>query len=356
MHDPTKLQQEQDPSKLQQEIQILKDQISQLHKFRLEERAGRINAEKQRRRLEQDGYEMRPIGYLKTPFDGRNGCPRQPHLISSSRGQLLLLPHIPKTSLSGLEEYSHCWVLYVFHQNTDLGRDKGIKGKVSVPRLNGEKVGWMATRSPHRANPIGLSTARIISVDVDAGVLVLGGIDIVDASPILDIKPFLPFSDALKWEQVRQTVGVEPSLGPGEVFAPSFVSVQTVDDPVFISAVHPLSPANLAKMTECWSRKKQEGEMLYDSPQEFCEFVKQCLSRDIRSLHKRLNWSGNTIKSGNSDQDAFHVTLHGITISYLLHTVPEKSVEIVNVSTESTEPIESVLESIEAADERLLSL
>ena len=69
-------------------------------------------------------------------------------------------PGVPHASLEGLTEYSHCWILYVFHRNTDLhdlwnDSDRGIKAKVHVPKLNGKRTGLFATRSPHRPNPIG---------------------------------------------------------------------------------------------------------------------------------------------------------------------------------------------------------
>lgn len=90
-----------------------------------------------------------------------------------------------------------------------------IKALISVPRLNGGKMGVLATRSPHRPVPIGLSTAEIVSVDATNGVLVLGGVDIVDGSPVLDVKPYVPFSDALPdatapdWVAVRTS---EPAI------------------------------------------------------------------------------------------------------------------------------------------------
>lgn len=71
---------------------------------------------------------------------------------------------IPHACLEGLEGYSHCWIIYIFHRNTDLqdlwrSDDKGLKAKVQVPKLNGKRVGVFATRTPHRPNPIGQSSA-----------------------------------------------------------------------------------------------------------------------------------------------------------------------------------------------------
>jgi tRNA (adenine37-N6)-methyltransferase len=126
----------------------------------------------------------------------------------------VLAPHVPAAALDGLAEFSHCWVLYVFHANTDLETRLGAAsaqhtapGKVHVPRLNGAKRGVLATRSPHRPCPVGLSVAQVLAVDDRA--ITLGGLDVVDGSPVLDIKPYLPFCDAVvgatapHWAQVR---------------------------------------------------------------------------------------------------------------------------------------------------------
>jgi tRNA (Thr-GGU) A37 N-methylase len=69
-------------------------------------------------------------------------------------------PGIPHACLEGLQGYSHCWIIYIFHRNTDLqdlwrGDDRGLKAKVQVPKLNGQRVGVFATRTPHRPNPVG---------------------------------------------------------------------------------------------------------------------------------------------------------------------------------------------------------
>ena len=74
---------------------------------------------------------------------------------------------IPHACLEGLEGYSHCWIIYIFHCNTDLQDlwrpdDKGLKAKVQVPKLNGKRVGVFATRTPHRPNPIGQSSATLV--------------------------------------------------------------------------------------------------------------------------------------------------------------------------------------------------
>lgn len=98
----------------------------------------------------------------------RNGTPRQSLLVPESRAILQLSSQVPAETLDGLEDFSHVWLVFVFHLNTNLHSGlysgRGFKAKVQVPRLNGVKKGVFATRTPHRFNNIGLSLAKIIKV------------------------------------------------------------------------------------------------------------------------------------------------------------------------------------------------
>ncbi|KAK9820048.1 hypothetical protein WJX72_005461 [[Myrmecia] bisecta] len=209
-------------AKLKRHIQELQDACRTQRVEREAERAGRIRAEQALRQLRVasssapgpgspgskgpgsswPAYPLRPIGTLRSCFTQRNGTPRQPLLVPQARARLTLRPGVPPSCLEGLEQYSHCWILYVFHCNTDLAKlwaDPGAgscsKGKTKVPRLNGGRMGVLATRSPHRPVPIGLSTATIEGVE--GNTLLLGGADVVDGTPVLDIKPYLPFCDSI---------------------------------------------------------------------------------------------------------------------------------------------------------------
>ena len=95
----------------------------------------------------------------------------------------------PEHALEGLEEYSHMWVIYHFHKNTSHP-----KAKVAPPRLGGERVGVFATRSPHRPCPIGLSLVDIERIE--SSCISFYGTDMVDGTPVLDIKPYIPFYDS----------------------------------------------------------------------------------------------------------------------------------------------------------------
>jgi len=180
-------------------VRRLEAAVAKAQALRAEERAGRTKAERQLRNsgpavgTDASTYPFAPVGTLRSCFAKRNGTPRQPHLVPAARARVVLRKGLQADALSGLRAFGHCWLLYVFHENTDLQRlwqpDRAarVKTKVQVPRLNSRKLGVFASRSPHRPNPIGLSTARVL--DVVGDVLVLGGCDLVDGTPILDIKP-----------------------------------------------------------------------------------------------------------------------------------------------------------------------
>lgn len=130
---------------------------------------------------------MEPIGYIESCFKDKFGTPRQPGLVPEAWGRLRLRADLqPEESLQGLEGFSHIWLLWLFHQN----KSARFHAKVHPPRLGGEKRGVFATRSPHRPNPIGLSLVELVQIEKDG--LIVAGLDLVDGTPILDIKPYLP--------------------------------------------------------------------------------------------------------------------------------------------------------------------
>uniref|UniRef100_A0A8C5WC27 tRNA (adenine(37)-N6)-methyltransferase n=1 Tax=Leptobrachium leishanense TaxID=445787 RepID=A0A8C5WC27_9ANUR len=145
--------------------------------------------------LETGNILTTPIGYIESCFKTKNGTPRQPSVCSLSRACLRISKSVfnnPEHSLMGLEEFSHVWVLFVFHKNGRLS----CKAKVQPPRLNGAKTGVFSTRSPHRPNAIGLTLARLEKVE--GGTLYLSGIDMIQGTPVLDIKPYISEYDSPK--------------------------------------------------------------------------------------------------------------------------------------------------------------
>lgn len=187
----------------------LKQRLQREIESREEERKGRIAAERQLRRAVQDagssqGYQMLPIGTVRSVFPDRRGVPRQPALCPSTRARLDISAHVPIAAFEDLENFSHVILLYVFHQNTNMHKGQGhaVKAKVKPPQLGGRRVGIFSTRTPHRANPLGLSVVRLERVDAASRCLHLSAVDLVDGTPLLDIKPYLPF-DAVPTQQLR---------------------------------------------------------------------------------------------------------------------------------------------------------
>lgn len=143
-----------------------------------------------------------PIGYVISPFLTKSGTPHQPgqlettsriKLSQGSTGKEVKQRWMPKDALEGLEEYSHCWVIFHFHLNDP--ESNGKKSKVAPPRGGGTKVGIFASRAPYRPSPIGLSLLEIDKVDHNNGELVVKNCDLVHETPVLDIKPYIPDYD-----------------------------------------------------------------------------------------------------------------------------------------------------------------
>jgi len=147
-----------------------------------------------------ESYSYQPIGHIQSIFLTRNGTPRQSGLSQYARASLVINKTFftnPEHSLENLSQYSHIWLVWVFHQN--MSTYTSVKAKVSPPRLGGEKVGVFSTRSPHRPANIGLTLARLDKVQGDT--VYLSGIDLVDGTPVLDIKPYIPQYDAPSEQQ-----------------------------------------------------------------------------------------------------------------------------------------------------------
>ncbi|PSS48190.1 tRNA (N6-threonylcarbamoyladenosine(37)-N6)-methyltransferase TrmO [Pseudomonas sp. BBP2017] len=138
-------------------------------------------------------YSVAPVGFVRSCFKEKFAIPRQPQLAPAARGVLELVPPFDSgDAVAGLEQVSHVWLLFLFHQALE---DKP-RLKVRPPRLGGNtSMGVFATRATHRPNGIGQSVVRLEKVE--AGRLLLSGIDLLDGTPVLDIKPYVPYADAV---------------------------------------------------------------------------------------------------------------------------------------------------------------
>lgn len=142
-------------------------------------------------------FEFQPVGIIHSCFPEKFGIPRQPGLVKEAHATLELLPPYDRTeALEGLEEFSHLWLIFVFHAT----QQQAWKPTVRPPRLGGNKrVGVFASRSMFRPNPLGLSVVELERIDTNARppCLYLKGVDLLDGTPVLDIKPYLSYVDAI---------------------------------------------------------------------------------------------------------------------------------------------------------------
>jgi tRNA (adenine37-N6)-methyltransferase len=156
-------------------------------------------------------YNFPIIGIIHSCFKEKFGIPRQPGLAPLAKARLeLLAPYNEPTAVEGLENVSHIWVQFVFHENAV----EGWKPKVRPPRLGGnQSLGVFATRSPVRPSPIGLSVVKLDAIETANGLVVLhlSGVDFLDATPVLDIKPYVPYVDQVA-DAVNPIASVAPDL------------------------------------------------------------------------------------------------------------------------------------------------
>lgn len=137
------------------------------------------------------------VAKIHTEFPDKFGIPRQSGLVSSLRGEIVFEPEFRSMdAIRGLEEFSHIWLLWEFSE----AKKEGNALTVTPPRLGGkERRGVFATRAPFRPNSIGLSSVKLEKIYMDekrGPVLVVSGADMLDGTPIYDIKPYLPYTDA----------------------------------------------------------------------------------------------------------------------------------------------------------------
>jgi len=244
-----------------------------------------------------------PRPLIPQPPKQRNGCPRQPGLAPASPARLTLRPHVPTEAIEGLDGFSHVWLVFVFHGNTGRGasasgaapmaieeggrggkgstgraiRPRTARARVVPPRSPGAAaVGVLATRSPHRPCPVGLSLCRVIGIE--GRTVVLSGVDLVDGTPVLDLKPFLPFSDS-----------VDPAFGDGGARAPAWVAAHAPADADELAHGAPRwAPGARDALNDAHAAvaASPRGSLFMDS-NDLALLVEQSLARDVRSRHRR---------------------------------------------------------------------
>ena len=138
-------------------------------------------------------FEVKPIGIIRSCYTQKFGIPRQPGLVPSASATLHLDKHVvSRDALRGIEAWSHVWVVFHFHEAHD------VKMTVRPPRLGGsQRMGVLATRSPHRPNHLGLSVVALGAIDREALTVELRGGDFLDGTPVVDVKPYVPYADSV---------------------------------------------------------------------------------------------------------------------------------------------------------------
>lgn len=156
-----------------------------------------------------EGFEIQIIGRARTPWQRREDAPHQPSVAAASEGVVAIAPEF-RAALADLDTFERIWLVFLFD------RSSGWAAKVKPPR-GGPKRGVFATRAPNRPSQIGLTSVAVIGVDATAGEVRVRGIDLLDGTPILDIKPYLPMVDAWPnaghgWLEPYLQAGIEPRL------------------------------------------------------------------------------------------------------------------------------------------------
>ena len=138
--------------------------------------------------------KIEPIAHIRSPYAEKFGVPRQSGLAPHVQASVVFSPSITQDYVRGLETFSHIWLIWGFHCVTE----ESVHATVRPPRLGGNtRIGVFASRSPFRPNPIGLSAVRLLAVE-PGPVLRVAGADLVDGTPVYDIKPYLPYADCIE--------------------------------------------------------------------------------------------------------------------------------------------------------------
>jgi tRNA (Thr-GGU) A37 N-methylase len=355
------------------------------------ERVGRINAEKALRAGVVEkisdpsiGYPLLVIGNVSSPYRARRGTPRQGLLVPDSRSLIRLSSEIPEETLHGLEGYSHMFVQFLFHENTNLvktllqpgalsnettaalnsrtsssksstftKRVHSFASKVLPPLLYGGSIGVFASRSPHRPNAIGLSLVRIISVDPSSRTIVVSGADLVNGTPVVDLKPWGPFDCPTCLHNTVDHQGIVSCIGKGDRCESFSARVpEWVDYGLKHPYVLPIewsseANADLNHILETGSSifyQKEESEALRNA-------INQMLGLDIRSVHQGRGGTsdvkrateliGDRIRDtdlpGQSyevEYDVFHILFRVINGNHPVHSkIPWIQIDRINTST-----------------------
>ena len=235
---------------------------------------------------EVQSFKFDTIALIESPYQEKFAIPRQPNLVSAAKGKVVLVGDANNSDLvRDIEQFSHIWLLFIFHGT----QAQGWKPLVRPPRLGGnKKTGVLATRSTFRPNPIGMSVVKLDKVTVDnkQTILHISGLDLLNGTPIVDIKPYVPYSDAI----IDANAGFaqqQPDAGLRVVFSEQ-------------------AQADLAQYQHCHN--------------ELALLIEQVLAQDPRPAYKQ----------GKTDDKIYGMSLYDLNIQWQLTALD--TVLVLNIS------------------------
>jgi len=159
-----------------------------------------------------EGFCLKPVATIRSCYPERFGVPRQAGLVKSAPASIVFpINEYNKLSIRGLEDFSHLWIIFMFHRQ----HYHNAKPLVNPPRLGGKtSMGVFATRSPNRPNPVGMSAVELTSIEKTANEILIhikSG-DFLDGTPVIDIKPYVPFVDSIATATSSWASEAEPTI------------------------------------------------------------------------------------------------------------------------------------------------
>ncbi|KAM8879109.1 tRNA (adenine(37)-N6)-methyltransferase isoform 2-T2 [Spinachia spinachia] len=272
--------------------------------------------------LERGSIQTVPIGYITSCFSVKNGTPRQPTICGPSRAELRIHQSVfnnPEHALVGLEQYSHVWIIFLFHKNGHLS----YKAKVKPPRLNGQRVGVYSTRSPHRPNALGLTLARLDTIVGDT--IHLSNIDMIAGTPVLDIKPYIPeYDNPLSRMSSHETTDVLNP--PNDSDDESALKVEQSDQDDDVSKDKSEADVSVTNSSESSSAQFLPPAALHDVLEEVGAYATQrglsCAKQDHVSESHKPQPPGGTV-----DRPCFGEEVYGAVAGWIREP-PVRSLEV----------------------------
>lgn len=225
------------------------------------------------------------IGSMHSPYREKFGIPRQPNLVQVESYIEMYEPYNDPLAFEGIEEFSHLWLIWQFHDNKNQQKIEKFRPQVRPPRLGGnKKIGVFATRSMYRPAPIGLSVVQFKSIEKIGKALriYLTGSDLLDGTPILDIKPYIHYSDAIEKAQSgyaqleperKQVIWNKSALQQQQIFMQQLqLNLQLVQDLEQVLSLDP-RPAYQDDIHRIYKMKFAQFDVSFSVNKQYIEIV-----------------------------------------------------------------------------------